>query len=144
ACPDGFITSQDLRQCFKVFKDEHRNWNETQSKCLQENLVHAMPSDTNAIELRKKILDTYGEVEGVWLGGISPAGSGQVTVPGNQTQLDQDHHLWRPGAPVLSDDQDMCVWMPLTQEYVSDWPRQVYSTRLCAFPWITLCEATFE
>ncbi|CAL4085612.1 unnamed protein product, partial [Meganyctiphanes norvegica] len=60
-CPHGFFMSKGSNQCFKFFDDEHRNWTDANSKCKNEGLNLAKPTDAVAVELTNDILKSYGD-----------------------------------------------------------------------------------
>ncbi|CAL4075470.1 unnamed protein product, partial [Meganyctiphanes norvegica] len=59
-CKRGFIMVDGSTQCFKLYDEEIRNWNEAKRKCLQENLLPAEPTDEAAVNLRKHIFVKIG------------------------------------------------------------------------------------
>ncbi|CAL4227146.1 unnamed protein product, partial [Meganyctiphanes norvegica] len=128
-------------KCFKLFNDVNRNWTEAHSKCQEENHMLAMPTDADAVGLRKVIYDKYGRGLWMWLDGMASAGSENMMVQGNTMELSRDHMLWRPYEPEFREEEDMCLVMPLAQWFITNSPTQVYHTAPCNKSWATLCEA---
>ncbi|CAL4112026.1 unnamed protein product, partial [Meganyctiphanes norvegica] len=58
-CPDGFFRPDGSKECFKFFNDVKRHWYDAKSKCAEEGLKSAKPSEVVSVALRKYLLDTY-------------------------------------------------------------------------------------
>ncbi|CAL4177895.1 unnamed protein product, partial [Meganyctiphanes norvegica] len=143
-CPEGFIRSQDKRQCFKIFNDKEYSRNEAQAKCEEENLVLAVPSKAVVLALRDDLLDNYGDLEWLWLDGITPVASSSVMVKNNQTEMNINKDLWMPGEPSLFYDKNTCLGMYIIEQVVTGFPGQVYSTFPCWAGGSILCEDIVE
>ncbi|CAL4157395.1 unnamed protein product, partial [Meganyctiphanes norvegica] len=59
-CKRGFFMADGSTQCFKLYDEEIRSWNDAQSKCHQEDLLPAEPIDEAAVDLRKHIFVKHG------------------------------------------------------------------------------------
>ncbi|CAL4217974.1 unnamed protein product, partial [Meganyctiphanes norvegica] len=58
-CPEGFFMSAGSKQCFKFFNDVKRTWLEARTKCSEEGLIIAKPSEAVSVALRKDLFDRY-------------------------------------------------------------------------------------
>ena len=59
-CPEGSFSTEESDRCFKIFIDEELSWIYSNEKCLKKGLVTPAQIDKIAINLRKHILDHYG------------------------------------------------------------------------------------
>ena len=57
-CPDGFFKFS--KQCYKLFTDTKRNWQEAKDHCVSQGLVMAAKPD-DAVALRKYLVETLGK-----------------------------------------------------------------------------------
>lgn len=58
-CPHGMVTVPGNNYCYKYIP-ERMNWNSAWARCESEGLVLARTSDSTALALQKKIINTYG------------------------------------------------------------------------------------
>ncbi|CAL4124711.1 unnamed protein product, partial [Meganyctiphanes norvegica] len=65
-CRKGFFMLDGSTQCFKLYDEQIRTWEEAQTKCQEEQLLTAKPTDQVVATLRKYIFDKNGD-GGVWL-----------------------------------------------------------------------------
>ncbi|CAL4059147.1 unnamed protein product, partial [Meganyctiphanes norvegica] len=138
-CPGGFIKIEGSWKCFKVWDDEKRNWWEAEDKCLDENSVLAGPTTEVAVALRKRILDTYGDLGGLWLDGIVP-GTGihtEIRLSVNNTNWLRSHHY-------PSNEFDLCRAMNINQQFIRNYPNasDVSQLHWCTKRGSTLCEVS--
>ncbi|CAL4127926.1 unnamed protein product, partial [Meganyctiphanes norvegica] len=136
-CKRGFFMVDGSTQCFKLYDEEIRSWNEAQRKCLQENLLPAEPIDEAAVNLRKDIFVKHGD-GGVWL---NARGDGEQLVwQQHGTEISSMNRLWWPILPGKWYSKSYCL---LLLSYRSNWrshPNEPFITYPCSISHRTLCE----
>ncbi|CAL4136880.1 unnamed protein product, partial [Meganyctiphanes norvegica] len=142
-CPAEFFMSRGSDQCFKLFKERYRTWTEANIKCKSEGLQLAIISDAVAVELRKNLLDIYGdEVNAVWL---DARGDGSNLVwQRNGTPLRNDSPLWWPMSPGSRVTSNYCLALLVWKLYWTSHPGRPYTSHNCLGSSLgshhTLCE----
>merc|ERR1739842_105514 len=128
-----------MGQCFKVFVDQQRNWEDGKSKCISEGLQLAQPLDVIAIPLRKYILDTYGS-KYIWLGA---KGDGyQFLWERDNDIISNSNSLWYPGHPFAQGvTTSHCLLLLAHSSFATSVPSKPdYSTTCTAPNRYALCE----
>ncbi|CAL4122482.1 unnamed protein product, partial [Meganyctiphanes norvegica] len=123
-------------QCFKIYTDQTRNWQDAKSHCENRGLTLAEPFSSIAVALRKYLLDTYGEGD-VWVGAI--ADGSKFVWQHDRTELRSDSPLWRRGTPHRF-TSDRCVEMEVSTGDLTYSPKGPYEDQSCTDQQFVLCE----
>ncbi|CAL4066281.1 unnamed protein product, partial [Meganyctiphanes norvegica] len=128
-CQEGFFMLDGSTQCFKMYDDKTRIWKEAQTKCHEEKLLTAEPTNLVAPTLRKYIFVKNGD-GGVWL---NAQGNGENMVWQQfGTEISSEHPLWWPILPGRWYSKKYCL---LLLSYRSNWnshPNGTYITFPCS------------
>ncbi|CAL4087437.1 unnamed protein product, partial [Meganyctiphanes norvegica] len=136
-CSSGFIMSEGSRQCFKLYKDKQRSWDEAKKKCAAEGLRLAQPTDKVAAALRRDLLDQFGEGY-AWLDGRSDGTT--MIWQQDQTLISSSNPLWWPGDPNEL-NAPSCLALDIEQWSWSREPEKPYYDYPCSKSDIyTLCQ----
>ncbi|CAL4109584.1 unnamed protein product, partial [Meganyctiphanes norvegica] len=141
-CKEGFINSRGSPQCFKIFNDVKRTWDEAHTKCQDEKLALAKTSAAGAVALREDIIDKYGLLGHLWLDGRIDD-SGRLISQRSKTELKYETSLLETGGNSNWDDQS-CLSMTFELLALEYWEEQPYSTEDCSQTSYILCEAIQE
>ncbi|CAL4112322.1 unnamed protein product, partial [Meganyctiphanes norvegica] len=136
-CREGFFIVDGSTQCFRLYDDKSRTWEEAQSKCQNEGLLAAKPTDRVAATVRKYIFDKKGD-GGVWLDAQGDGDNMAWQLDGRK--ISRSSILWWPILPGKWFNYTNCL---LLLAYRSNWrehPNKPYLTYPCANFHRTLCE----
>ncbi|CAL4174192.1 unnamed protein product, partial [Meganyctiphanes norvegica] len=136
-CREGFFMSHGSSQCFKLFNDWKRNWDEAKSKCEQVELVMAQPTDDVAVALRDDIINTYGYDSKVHLAAHA---DGSQYVWRDGSVLRTNNPLWWPKQPGSSIKTGYCLGLLVDEYHWTEEPGRPYWSWGCAYRVYTLCE----
>jgi len=143
---DGFYWP-DTNQCFKLFNDEGRTWEEGKSNCEANQLVYAEIPDATAVSLRKHIVDTYGGSVGTWVGARRLVAYGPIKWLRSEEEIFFENPLWwNP----QSYNYGSCLRLLTITGFTDSKPDKPYhsngATRnnCSEHKWSTLCEMVLE
>ncbi|CAL4163756.1 unnamed protein product, partial [Meganyctiphanes norvegica] len=133
---DGFCLST---QCFLFYKDVKRNWADAKAKCEEEGVILAQPSDSNALLLRKRIVENFGQEASAesWVGGKGD-GSKFVWSEGGRTALMADSSLLDTNQGNAGTGQ--CMELDAYSGALSGTPNAPYDSASCSNNYYTICE----
>ncbi|CAL4160929.1 unnamed protein product, partial [Meganyctiphanes norvegica] len=124
-CPEPYF--RVLSQCFRLFDDKHRSWEESKAYCEGDGLALAHPK--HALDLRKYIVDRYGD-KYVWL---DARGDDTALVwEDTDDYISNTDALWFPGQPGSRVTTAYCLLLTSNEENMNDNPAQVLYTYICS------------
>ncbi|CAL4183217.1 unnamed protein product, partial [Meganyctiphanes norvegica] len=136
-CKKGFFMVDGSTQCFKLYDGEIRDWKDAQTKCHEENLLLAEPTDEVAANLRKYIFVKNGD-GGVWL---NAQGNGEKLVWQKYgTEISFMNRLWWPTLPGKWYNTTHCLLLLSYRSNYNSHPNKPYITFPCYTSHRTLCE----
>ncbi|CAL4092825.1 unnamed protein product, partial [Meganyctiphanes norvegica] len=147
-CPNEVFKLRGTQHQFIIFQDVMRNWPNAMKKCETEFLRKVHPSDQVAVQLRKYILESCGDVP-VWLNARSDGT--KFVWQDNKIELNREDDLWLKGDPTSIFDilwhyldkrisSNHCLNLAVWFENWSERPRRVYASTTCSTRFYTICE----
>ncbi|CAL4069062.1 unnamed protein product [Meganyctiphanes norvegica] len=136
-CPDGLFNI--AAQCFKILRDQKRNWVDAKNQCKSRSLKLAQPMDSAACALATYLVVNYGD-SSAWVGSTGD-GSKFVWCSTERTTLNINSPLWLPSYPGSNFSPNQCVALVFTKSSLRSHPEQVYEVSDYSSLRYTLCEA---
>ncbi|CAL4076069.1 unnamed protein product [Meganyctiphanes norvegica] len=134
---EGFFSLST--QCFKFFTNKKLNWADAKTHCESHGLILVEPADAVALDLRKYVVDNYGD-NNVWIGGCAD-GSKWVWQDTGIT-LENDNSLWHSyRSPASHTATTWCLLLLSHSINLRAQPGTPYYTDECSITMYPLCEA---
>ncbi|CAL4101283.1 unnamed protein product, partial [Meganyctiphanes norvegica] len=131
-------------ECFKIYFDKKRSWDEANTKCQSEGMTMAKPDDP--LTLRNYLNTRYGDSSGSWPYVWLPArGTGNyVHWQPNGERIQSDSTLWYGTEPAGYTSSSNCLMLYTSDSQIEAHPQSPYAMNTCTAGRYALCEQVNE